>query len=136
MENRKYKKHIDKEKQAAIDKDKYLMRKNAGMCVVCGKKQSEYGLKCGRCYAKIRARSAKRKSDIQRSERPAYGLCYICGKPKMSDKNVCEKCYKTRMESISNIMHLPVSEYWKEQEYIRHEYINNYNNVIKKKGGS
>lgn len=120
MENRKYKSRKDKSKITESDRLKYQDRKDRGICVVCGKNPQQHGLKCNKCYSRIKVRNEQNRADLTRSERPQYGFCYICGKPKMKDKNVCEDCYKIRLDSISKIMYMGVSEQWRIQENARH----------------
>lgn len=124
MENRKYRSKKDKSKTAESDKLKYQTRKDKGVCVVCGKNPQQHGLKCNRCYSRIKVKKEQNRADITRSERSQYGLCYVCGKPKMKDRNVCSECYEKRLTSISKIMYLPVSDDWRKQENIRHTSFN------------
>lgn len=99
------------------DLDKYYALKEKGICTYCKHENAVAGkTKCARCLAKIRNRRNAKKSDIARSERVSYGICYICGKENvMEGKGVCEKCYEKRMESISKIMYMPGSDYWKNE---------------------
>lgn len=76
-------------------------RKEKGLCIWCGKPQiATSTCFCLDCKIKNQRNNDKRKSGIERSERPAYGLCYRCGTP-ISGGKLCEKCLQ---ESIS---HLP-----------------------------
>lgn len=102
-------------KEKKRDLDKYYQLKEQGICTYCKHEKAVKGkTKCAKCLAKIRNKRNRNKCDIDRSERVAYGICYICGKNKIiPGKGVCEKCYKMRMESIQKIMHLPVNEFWK-----------------------
>lgn len=103
------------EKCKKRDTDKYHRLKELGICTYCKHEKAVPGqTKCAKCRAKIRNKRNEKQNDICRSERVAYGICYICGKENIiPGKGVCEKCYKTRMQSIQKIMHLPVSDYWK-----------------------
>lgn len=77
-------------------------RKEKGLCIWCGKPQTATSTCfCLECKIKNQKNNDKRKSGIERSERPAYGLCYRCGTP-INGGSLCEKCLQ---ESIS---HLPV----------------------------
>lgn len=121
MDNRQYKSKKDMDKQNAKSMSQYYSRKSSGLCVVCGKRPQEHGLKCKKCAAKIKMRSDRRRQDILRSERPDYGKCYICGKPVMAGKKVCPECYATRIKSISKIMCLPISDAWRKESDLRWE---------------
>ncbi len=98
------------------DNEKYKILKEQGICTYCKHEKAAGGkTKCNKCLAIIRNRRNSKKTDIDRSERISYGLCYICGKNKlMKGKGVCEICYKKRIESISKIMYMAVSEEWKQ----------------------
>lgn len=105
--------NIAKEKKR--DLDKYNRLKEQGICTYCKHEKAVAGkTKCAKCLAKIRYKRSRNKTDIDRSEWVAHGLCYTCGKQNViPGKGVCEKCYEIRMQSIQKIMHLPGSEYWK-----------------------
>ncbi len=109
-------KNRNRKRESETAKARYDSRKEAGLCVYCGKRKQNHGLKCNRCY--IKSKKYSQPQDIKRSERPVYGLCYICGKPKMADKNVCDVCYQKRLDSIRRICYMPVSDYWKSENDI------------------
>lgn len=104
-------KNRNRQRESETSKARYESRKAAGLCVYCGKRKQEHGLRCNQCY--IKSRKYNQPKDIRRSERVAYGLCYICGRSKMEDKKVCEICYQKRLSSIRKICYMPVSDYWK-----------------------
>lgn len=98
------------------DLDKYYWLKEQGICTYCKHERVVAGkTKCAKCLAKIRNKRNAQRQNIERSERTSYGLCYICGNKAIKGKGVCQKCYKTRLESIERIMHMPVSQYWKNE---------------------
>lgn len=104
-----------KEEYKKKDKEKYERLKEQGICTYCKHEKAMDGkTKCKKCLAKIRYKRNLKKNDIDRSERVSFGLCYICGKDELfEDKRVCKRCYDKRIESISKIMYMPVSEEWK-----------------------
>lgn len=114
-ERYKRSKERNHDKIKARDNNKYKKLREQGICTYCKHEKAAPGkTKCSKCLAKVRNKRNAKKSDIERTERVAYGICYICGKDKcMKDKGVCQKCYQTRLDSIQKIMHLPGTEYWK-----------------------
>lgn len=90
-------------------------RKDAGLCIKCGKRAPVTGkTKCAICACSERIRyreyQMRKGGDVDRSERPGYGKCYFCGSPISSGK-ICDKC-KERVEK-----NLPSSfgnDYWRK----------------------
>lgn len=98
-------------------------RKTAGLCIYCGKPQSEYSTSmCIECRIKNQKRNDKKKEGIDRSERPMYGRCYRCG-TKITGGKLCEKCSET---SIKNLQYAKSSSKTLE----RRAYIRQQNNAI------
>lgn len=86
--------HANAEKIQARDserkKRRYTSRKEAGICVKCGRRNtSENHAYCRFCRV---TRRNKERLVISRSERVAYGLCYFCGEPLDRDGRSCTKC--------------------------------------------
>lgn len=89
-------KKILREKAAESNRKLYKKRKDAGICVICGRHKATPGMvKCIDCRLKTNRR---RRKEIQRIERLEYGLCYVCGKP------VCEASGKLCQEHY-NMFH-------------------------------
>ena len=94
-------------------------RKENGKCIWCGKPLSAYSTCfCPDCRIKNQKNNERRKSDIPRSEWPAYGICYRCGKnPVVEGRKLCKECAE---ENIKNLKKANDSEKTKRQrEYIK-----------------
>ena len=94
-------------------------RKGNGKCIWCGKSLSDYSTCfCPDCRIKNQKNNEHRKSDIPRSEWPAYGICYRCGKnPVVEGRKLCKECAE---ENIKNLKKANDSEKTKRQrEYIK-----------------
>ena len=94
-------------------------RKGNGKCIWCGKPLSAYSTCfCPDCRIKNQKNNERRKSDISRSEWPAYGICYRCGKnPVVEGIKLCKECAE---ENIKNLKKANDSEKTKRQrEYIK-----------------
>ena len=94
-------------------------RKDNGKCIWCGKPLSAYSTCfCPDCRIKNQKNNERRKSDIPRSEWPAYGICYRCGKnPVVEGRKLCKECAE---ENIKNLKKANDSEKTKRQrEYIK-----------------
>lgn len=100
------KKEAQRKRDNAYNKARYDKRKEAGICVYCGKRKSESPhISCGICTAKRKMLYRKYTGNyIPRSERPSYGLCYFCGKPLDRDGKACKAC--------SNIAAVNLSKSW------------------------
>lgn len=110
-----------RENQKKTDKSRYEQRKENGLCVVCGKKQKQKGLKCISCYNRVKANHRRYNerhgipTDISRAERISYGLCYICGETGYDGHRVCKKHYYQRLYSMNKIKNMSLEEkntYW------------------------
>ena len=104
---------IQKEKIKTKKKEKYRKRKEAGLCVRCGKLVYKKYAMCYECLIKDRRkveryRKKKREEsgifyDDYRQYRLENGLCYFCGKPVVEGKKVCEVHYKQNVEKINKM---------------------------------
>ena len=79
----------------AYHKSMYQQRKEAGMCVRCGKRKPLYNdLRCGICKEKMTLRRQERRvrdGRLTRQERLEQGFCYFCGAETVPGMKVCEK---------------------------------------------
>ena len=79
----------------AYHKSMYQQRKEAGMCVRCGKRKPLYNdLRCGICKEKMTLRRQERRvhdGGLTRKERLEQGFCYFCGAETVPGMKVCEK---------------------------------------------
>ena len=84
-------------------KNLYHTRKEAGLCVKCGKPAQEGKTRCGRCLAKDRQRAAEKRlqqGKIPKDVAMGMGLCCYCLKhPVMPEKKVCEACYPRALQA-------------------------------------
>lgn len=99
----------------------YRERKDAGICVRCGKRKAREGkAMCPICakkdaeYHRTRYANTKHNVDVPRSERPDHGLCYICGAPIESGK-ICETC---RKRLIKNLQKSKGNNYWRRDNKV------------------
>ncbi len=78
------------ERYRALQRSIQQKRREAGLCLLCGKQpRSASRYQCDICREKAAARAAK-----QRADRRAAGLCTYCGKMAALDGNHrCETCY-------------------------------------------
>lgn len=76
-------------------KSVYQQRKEAGLCVRCGKRKPLHNeVRCGICKQKMQLRRQERRmknSELTRKERLERGLCYFCGAETVPGMKVCEK---------------------------------------------
>jgi len=96
-----------KKRCSETNKSKYYRRKNAGICVQCGKRQAENSkVKCSICLLKERERKREKRNEkngiyISRAEFPSYGICYLCCKnPVLEGKKLCAGCYEKHLASL------------------------------------
>jgi len=87
------------EKAAKSRKRLYDERKVAGICVDCGKKNSEENrIRCGICLDKQRRRQEeirRRNGIIPRALYGVDGNCACCGRPiRGENEKCCERCYE------------------------------------------
>ena len=79
----------------AYHKSMYQQRKEAGMCVRCGKRKPVFNdLRCGICKEKMTLRRQERRvrdGRLTRKERLEQGFCYFCGAETVPGMKVCEK---------------------------------------------
>lgn len=102
----KYKEYVKREE------NKYYERKEAGICVRCGKNKissSKSTVFCDACFTRIKEvrkpLSQEQKDAANKRQRDNYdflrsnGICVCCGKEKaVHGKCVCEKCRIKRLE--------------------------------------
>lgn len=96
--NERYKtEHPEKVRQNtnAYHRSVYQQRKEAGLCVRCGKRMPLHNdLRCGICKEKMDLRKQERRmrnGKLTRKERLEQGLCYFCGAETVPGLKVCEK---------------------------------------------
>lgn len=84
-----------KENTNAYHRSVYRQRKEAGLCVRCGKRNPLYNdLRCGICKEKMDLRRQERRvrnGKLTCKERLEQGLCYFCGAKTVPGLKVCEK---------------------------------------------
>lgn len=100
----------------------YADRKQKGICVKCGKRNSVHRKTlCVDCLIKKRRIKDKRyNNDILRSERPQYGLCYVCGQPICKNsESLCEKHYNASSERMTYLNNHPTEAMLEHRQYIR-----------------
>lgn len=78
----------------------YHQRKEAGICVVCGKRPPEQGrVSCSRCLQKDRKKHEKSREKGGHTPRcllDGVDLCSRCGKDKpVEGYKLCERCLKS-----------------------------------------
>lgn len=111
-EKRKRQRHANTTEEArAKDAEKHKalrdIRREAHLCVRCGKQleQSDSHVYCATC--RMRARIATRKHRDKLSvnyPRGENGICWQCNKNKaLSGKRLCEQCYRHMLEIRKNI---------------------------------
>lgn len=91
-------------RQKETAKKRYYNRKEKGICTKCGKRKiyQKSTIYCIDCYLKEKKRY--KKSQLNRSERPAYGLCYQCGNIKeRKDINLCNTCHERSSENMKKL---------------------------------
>lgn len=108
-------------KNAIRQKNRTEQRKSAGICIICGKRPicRSSTVFCTECRIKNQRNNERRKTGIERSERPLYGLCYRCGEKLDRAGKLCTKCAKT---SIDNLKNADLTE--------RKKYIRSQNKII------
>ena len=96
--NEKYKvNHLEEVRKSTNNyhRSVYQHRKEAGLCVRCGKRKPLYNdLRCGICKEKMNLRKQERRmrnNQLTRKERLEHGLCYFCGAETVSGLKVCER---------------------------------------------
>lgn len=77
-----------KEQQRILHRRYYDERKNAKLCVDCGKPVIKGKTKCEEHLQRDRELQQKRKNKLKQQ-----GLCPNCGKPKYKNKVLCYECY-------------------------------------------
>lgn len=100
-------------------------RKKNGLCIYCGKPQSQNSTcMCIDCRIKNQRKNEKRKQGISRSERPLYGICYRCGKREIvPGKKLCRECAEKSTIGINAANNSP-------KTLERRNYIRQQNNAI------
>lgn len=106
--NVKYRQEHPEEVKQSINRchrSEYQKRKESGLCVRCGKRESLYNdLRCGICKEKMVLRRQERRmrdGKLTRTERLEQGLCYFCGGETVSGLKVCEKHRKICEENAN-----------------------------------
>lgn len=96
-------------------KSTYQKRKEAGICIRCGKRKATEGLTtCAMCRAKDNETRRAREGSSDRSDRTMKGLCYFCDNPVKAGYKVCEKHYQMNIKNAEK-----GRESQAAQEYIR-----------------
>ena len=91
---------IYKEKKREESLQRYHKRKNEGICVGCGKRNSmNDSVYCIECYVK-RKNQYRKRNPYLRTERHEFGLCYICGMPVYENHRTCRMHYESRRRQI------------------------------------
>ena len=128
---RKYKKakeYYEKNKEKILEQTRqrskmiYAERKEKGICVKCGKRQSvKDKTLCLDCYAKKKRKKDPRwNNEFPRSMRPELGLCYVCAKQLNKHKSLCDTCLEMGREKMKKINSNPTDgmiaqrERWKK----------------------
>ena len=95
------------ERNKVYQRELYRQRKEAGVCVACGKPQSARStVYCIDHAIKNQRGNNKRKSGIERHERKSYGKCYVCNEPVGTKCNsMCDKCYEMVCANLPKKMH-------------------------------
>ena len=67
-------------------------RKKQGLCITCGKRQSENGTRCKKCKENKNAERMKLRND-----RVKKGLCSECGEKRgRLSERLCDKCFEKK----------------------------------------
>lgn len=98
---------------AKSHRNTYWNRREAGICVTCGKRKALSGISmCAICRQKKadanRRVMIRKGNEIPRSERVAYGLCYFCGEKLDREGHSCTRCFErnmARMKKVDNSNH-------------------------------
>lgn len=96
-----------KKRNIELHKQRYSRRKEAGICVICGKRRPmENRLKCSFCTARLKEMSRRyrqRDGVTPRVLMDGVGLCTMCGKsPPIEGKRVCRTCYDKLVHNLEN----------------------------------
>ena len=82
---------------------RYEKRKNAGICVSCGKRPAKQGkVRCDYCLiknAKGQEKIARRRGTLPRELMGRGEYCATCGKPVNGTK-LCDRCYANAVRSL------------------------------------
>lgn len=130
---RKYKKakeYYEKNKEKILEQTRqrskmiYVDRKQKGICVKCGKRQSiKEKTLCLDCYSKKKKKKDPRwNNEFPRSMRPELGLCYVCSKPLNKHKSFCDECLEMGREKMRKLNSNPTEgmiaqrERWKKRQ--------------------
>ncbi len=105
-----------KEQEAANRRN--AERREAGLCVQCGKPAVSGKTRCLRCLEQNR-RSAARKFRRQYPEtnfpRGDNGICYLCNKqPALEGKKLCQSCYDLRAAQALKLPRDRNGHFWKK----------------------
>lgn len=100
-------------------KIRYAERKQAGLCVTCGKSVAQHGTLCNRCYTKRMVRRKNSKEYLGRERageafrrRMSAGLCMYCGMPQAEGSKLCNACLEKRRGAIKKAREKSI---WKEE---------------------
>lgn len=81
-------------------KSAYLMRKEQGICVRCGKRKADRGTRCGICVNKdLQTRRTREPLKSPREERYKNGICFFCDRPVKEGYKVCEIHYQHNVDN-------------------------------------
>ena len=86
--SRKYRKYL---------KTRYDRLKSQGICVTCGKRKADAGVRCTTCAAKYKS-YPKERMKMKYQGRVNNGLCPRCGQEAQGDMKICPDCRKKAME--------------------------------------
>ena len=123
-QRKKIQKETDEQRQLRAEKNKvyqrelYRQRKEAGLCVACGKPQSAKStVYCiDHAIKNQRGNNKRKKSGIERHERKSYGKCYVCNEPVGTKCNsMCDKCYAMVCANLPQKMHQSLYMMHKQQ---------------------
>lgn len=115
-------------------KKTFKERKEAGICIRCGKRKAEEGFStCKLCREKAnKTRHAREGFKPDRKERYKQGLCYWCDNPIKEGFKVCEKHYQMNVEKAHSQGANKAREKYKKIENKRINSRRNKNNEINK----
>lgn len=110
------------------EKGRYKERKAQGVCVQCGKRPADKGVRCRHCAAKENNRARQRRAE--KAEVPAVLFgdgehCSTCGKPTINGNKLCPACYERSCKALEKARKAPKKRnpfkeyneiYWKEKQ--------------------
>lgn len=95
------------ERQKERQKETRRKRREAGVCMRCGKKPADNGsVLCQECRRSIRVYGThyrEKHGGKKRKEWISKGLCYHCGKERVQGKKVCKECLEAIVRNLKNV---------------------------------